>query len=134
MRGLSTALNVGWPALRAPRSFSDILLAGGVVAIVALMILPVPLLLVDILVAANVLFGVGLLLLALYIPGPTAFASFPSVLLLTTLFRLSLSIAITRLILLNADAGHIIDTFGQLVVGGNLVVGIVVFLDRKSVV
>jgi type III secretion protein V len=121
-------LNVGWPALRAPRSFSDILLAGGVVAIVALMILPVPLLLVDILVAANVLFGVGLLLLALYIPGPTAFASFPSVLLLTTLFRLSLSIAITRLILLNADAGHIIDTFGQLVVGGNLVVGIVVFL------
>jgi type III secretion protein V len=71
---------------------------------------------------------VGLLLLAIHIPGPTAFASFPSVLLLTTLFRLSLSIAITRLILLDADAGHIIETFGQLVVGGNLVVGIVVFL------
>jgi type III secretion protein V len=69
-----------------------------------------------------------LLLLAIYIPGPTAFASFPSVLLLTTLFRLSLSIAITRLILLDADAGHIIETFGQLVVGGNLVVGLVVFL------
>jgi len=59
---------------------------------------------VDVLVAANVLFGVGLLLLAIYIPGPTAFASFPSVLLLSTLFRLSLSIAITRLILLEADA------------------------------
>jgi type III secretion protein V len=114
--------------LRAPRSVSDILLAAGVMAIVALMILPIPLVVVDILVAANVLFGVGLLLLAIHIPGPTAFASFPSVLLLTTLFRLSLSIAITRLILLDADAGHIIETFGQLVVGGNLVVGIVVFL------
>jgi type III secretion protein V len=114
--------------LRAPRSVSDILLAAGVMAIVALMILPIPLVVIDILVAANVLFGVGLLLLAIHIPGPTAFASFPSVLLLTTLFRLSLSIAITRLILLDADAGHIIETFGQLVVGGNLVVGIVVFL------
>ena len=116
------------PVLRAPRSVSDILLAAGVMAIVALMILPIPLVVIDILVAANVLFGVGLLLLAIHIPGPTAFASFPSVLLLTTLFRLSLSIAITRLILLDADAGHIIETFGQLVVGGNLVVGIVVFL------
>ncbi len=98
------------------------------VAIVALMILPMPVLVVDVLVAANVLFGVGLLLLAIYIPGPTAFASFPSVLLLSTLFRLSLSIAITRLILLEADAGRIIETFGLVVVGGNLVVGIVVFL------
>jgi type III secretion protein V len=119
---------IGVPVLRAPRSVSDILLAAGVMAIVALMILPIPLVVIDILVAANVLFGVGLLLLAIHIPGPTAFASFPSVLLLTTLFRLSLSIAITRLILLDADAGHIIETFGQLVVGGNLVVGIVVFL------
>jgi type III secretion protein V len=122
------SLRNGWSALQAPRSFSDILLAVGVVAIVGLMILPMPLLVIDSLVALNVLLGVGLLLLAIYIPGPTAFASFPSVLLLTTLFRLSLSIAITRLILLDADAGHIIETFGQLVVGGNLVVGIVVFL------
>jgi type III secretion protein V len=124
----TSAWRIGIPVLRAPRSVSDILLAAGVMAIVALMILPIPLVVIDILVAANVLFGVGLLLLAIHIPGPTAFASFPSVLLLTTLFRLSLSIAITRLILLDADAGHIIETFGQLVVGGNLVVGIVVFL------
>jgi type III secretion protein V len=124
----STTVRRTWPVLRAPRSISDILLAVGVVAIVALMILPMPLLVIDSLVAVNVLFGVGLLLLAIYIPGPTAFASFPSVLLLTTLFRLALSIAITRLILLDADAGRIIETFGQLVVGGNLVVGIVVFL------
>jgi type III secretion protein V len=108
--------------------YSDIVLAFGVVAIVTLMILPLPLLLIDTLVAVNILFGVALLLLAIYIPAPTAFASFPSVLLLTTLFRLSLSIAITRMILLQADAGHIIDTFGNMVAGGNLVVGIVVFL------
>ena len=114
--------------MRAPGGASDLLLAAGVVAILALMILPIPLVIIDALVAANVLCGVGLLLLAIYIPGPTAFASFPSVLLLTTLFRLSLSIAITRLILLDADAGHIIETFGQMVVGGNLVVGLVVFL------
>lgn len=128
MKGSALAWKIGFPALRVPSSMSDILLAAGVVAIVALMILPMPLLVIDGLVAANVLFGVGLLLLAIYIPGPTAFASFPSVLLLTTLFRLSLSIAITRLILLQADAGHIINTFGQLVAGGNLVVGSVVFL------
>lgn len=128
MKSPTIAWKTALPSLRAPGGASDLLLAAGVVAILALMILPIPLLVIDALVAANVLCGVGLLLLAIYIPGPTAFASFPSVLLLTTLFRLSLSIAITRLILLDADAGHIIETFGQLVVGGNLVVGLVVFL------
>src|SRR5699024_4468631 len=92
------------------------------------MILPLPLLLIDALIAVNILFGIGLLLLAIYVPTPVAFSSFPSVILLTTLFRLALSIAITRLILLHADAGHIIETFGELVAGGNLVVGLVVFL------
>src|SRR5690349_4146507 len=128
MKTLVTAWRTGLPVWRAPGSSSDLVLAAGVIAIVALMILPMPLLLIDALVALNILMGVGLLLLGIYIPGPTAFASFPSVLLLTTLFRLSLSIAITRLILLDADAGHIIETFGLLVVGGNLVVGLVVFL------
>jgi type III secretion protein V len=69
-----------------------------------------------------------LLMVAMYLPTPLAFTSFPSVLLVTTLFRLGISIATTRLILLQADAGHIIFTFGQFVVGGNLVVGLVVFL------
>src|SRR5690349_11698268 len=128
MKTLVTAWRTGLPVWRAPGSSSDLVLAAGVIAIVALMILPMPLLLIDALVALNILMGVGLLLLGIYIPSPVAFSSFPSVLLITTLFRLSLSIAITRLILLDADAGHIIETFGQLVVGGNLVVGIVVFL------
>jgi type III secretion protein V len=69
-----------------------------------------------------------LLMVAMYLPNPLAFSSFPSVLLVTTLFRLAIGIATTRLILLNGDAGHIIYTFGNFVVGGNLVVGLVVFL------
>src|SRR5882672_228495 len=108
--------------------YSDLLLVGGVIAIVALMVLPLPLWLIDLLVAANIASGLLLLLLALYIGSPLEFSVFPSVLLMTTLFRLSLSIATTRMILLHADAGHIIATFGKVVAGGNLVVGLVVFL------
>ncbi len=108
--------------------YSDIILAVMIIAIITLMILPLPLFVIDFLVAINMLISVGLLLLAIYIPTATAFTSFPSVILLTTLFRLSLSIAITRLILLNGDAGAIIETFGNMAVGGNLVVGFVVFI------
>jgi type III secretion protein V len=109
-------------------SYSDVLLTFGVVAIIALMIWPLPLWLIDALVAVNISVGIGLLLVAIYIPSPVAFPSFPSVLLLSTLFRLSLSIAVTRQILMRADGGHIIETFGTVVAGGNIVVGLVVFL------
>src|SRR4030095_1473914 len=108
--------------------YSDLVLVAGVVAIVALMVLPLPLWLIDLLVAANIASGLVLLLLGIYIRSPLDFSVFPSVLLMTTLFRLSLSIATTRMILLHANAGHIIDTFGKVVAGGNLVVGLVVFL------
>jgi len=108
--------------------YSDLILVAGIVAIVALMVLPLPRWLVDLLVAANISFGLLLLLLSLYIAAPLEFSVFPSVLLMTTLFRLSLSIATTRMILLHADGGHIIATFGKVVAGGNLVVGLVVFM------
>ena len=94
--------------------YSDLLLAAGVVAIVALMVLPLPLWLIDLLVAANIASGLILLLLAIYIGSPLEFSVFPSVLLMTTLFRLSLSIATTRMILLHGNAGHSIDTGGEL--------------------
>ncbi len=109
-------------------SYSDVALVCGVVAIIALMIWPLPLVVIDVLVGISMSLAIGLLLIAIYIPSPIAFSSFPSVLLLSTLFRLALSIAVTRQILLNADGGHIIDTFGNIVAGGNLVVGLVVFL------
>ncbi|MPM17309.1 Invasion protein InvA [bioreactor metagenome] len=92
------------------------------------MILPLPTWLVDALIGINMTISAILLMVAMYLPSPLAFSSFPSVLLVTTLFRLGISIATTRLILLQGDAGHIIFTFGNFVVGGNLVVGLVVFL------
>lgn len=113
---------------RSSRSYSDLVLAAGVMIIMALMILRLPTALIDTLVAVNIATGVCLLLIAIYIPTPVAFNSFPSVLLISTLFRLALSVATTRLILLEADAGNIIDAFGNFVAGGNLVVGLVVFV------
>lgn len=107
---------------------SDILLAGLLVAIIALMILPLPRLMIDVLVALNIAIGLMLVLMGIYIGSALQFSSFPSVLLISTLFRLALSVATTRMILLHGDAGHIIDTFGRMVAGGNLVVGLVVFL------
>jgi type III secretion protein V len=119
------------PVGAAPRQrvgYNDLVLAVGAVLIIGVMILPMPMWMLDTLVAMNIAIGFGLLMLAIYIPTPVAFSSFPSVLLLTTLFRLAISIAITRSILLHADAGHIVQTFGEMVAGGNLVVGLVVFL------
>ncbi len=109
-------------------SRNDIVLAVLLVTIVFMMILPLPTWLVDVLIGINITGSAMLLMVAMYLPSPLAFSSFPSVLLVSTLLRLGLSIATTRLILLEADAGHIIETFGNFVVGGNLVVGLVVFL------
>ncbi|WP_175330488.1 MULTISPECIES: type III secretion system export apparatus subunit SctV [Candidatus Ichthyocystis] len=107
---------------------NDLVVAAAIVMVVFMMIIPLPTSLVDVLIAMNMSIAAILLMVSLYLPNPLAFSSFPSVLLITTLFRLGISIATTRLILLNGDAGHIIYTFGFFVVGGNLVVGLVVFL------
>jgi type III secretion protein V len=109
-------------------SRNDIVLAVVIVSIIFMMILPLPTPLVDVLIGTNMTLSAILLMVAMYLPSPLAFSSFPSVLLVTTLFRLGISIATTRLILLQGDAGHIIETFGNFVVGGNLIVGLVVFL------
>lgn len=109
-------------------SRNDIVLAVLIVSIIFMMILPLPTSLVDVLIGTNMTLSAILLMVAMYLPSPLAFSSFPSVLLVTTLFRLGISIATTRLILLQGDAGHIIETFGNFVVGGNLIVGLVVFL------
>jgi type III secretion protein V len=108
--------------------FADLGLVAGVVAIVAMMILPLPGPLIDILVGVNISMGVLLLLTTLYIRSPLDFSSFPALLLIFTLFRLALAIATTRMILLEGHAGDIIQTFGEIVAGNNLIVGLVVFL------
>ena len=104
-----------------------------VIAIVALMIVPLPPLLLDLLLSIDIGLSVVLLLTAIYVREPIEFSVFPSLLLLLTLLRLSLNVAGTRLILLHGGdgvdaAGHVIMAFGQFVVGGNFVVGVVVFL------
>lgn len=107
---------------------NDLVLAALVMLTAAMIILPMPTPLVDVLIGVSIATAVTLIMVAVYIPSPLAFASFPSVLLLSTLFRLALSITTTRLILLDADAGQIISTFGEFVVGGNVIVGLVIFL------
>ena len=97
-----------------------------IVAIIFMMILPLPTLAVDALIGVNMTISATLLMVAMYLPSPLAFSSFPSVLLVTTLFRQHLHRH--HATHPAGDAGHIIETFGNFVVGGNLIVGLVVFL------
>lgn len=115
--------------LRAlPIRAADILLIGVVVAVVMLMIVPMPPLALDVLIATNMTIGILLLLSAMYVTKPLDFSTFPTVLLLSTLFRLAISISTTRMILTEMNGGAIIQQFGEMVAGGNLIVGLVVFL------
>lgn len=107
---------------------SEVVAALFVLAVIFMMIMPLPTLLVDVLISLNICIAILLVVFAMYLPGPLAFSTFPGVLLLTTLFRLALSITTTRLILLQHDAGSIVEAFGDFVVGGDLVVGLVIFM------
>lgn len=107
---------------------SDLALVGLLVAVIALMIMPLPTALVDTLIGANLALSFAIMMMTMYVRTPLEFSSFPTMLLFTTLFRVGLNITTTRLILLNADAGEIIQTFGEFALGGNFVVGAVVFL------
>ena len=100
----------------------------GVVAIVVMMVVPLPTLLLDLLIAANITGSVLILLMSMFVTRPLDFSVFPALLLVATLFRLALNISATRLVLLHGDAGKVIDAFGSFVVGGSLVVGLVIFL------
>jgi len=111
----------------------DVVLAAGVLLILLIMLMPLPPMLMDMLLAINITIGLLILLTSIYVLKPVDFSVFPSVLLFTTLFRLALNVATTRLILLHGQngpsaAGHVIESFGQFVVGGNTVVGLIVFL------
>jgi flagellar biosynthesis protein FlhA len=108
--------------------YSDIVLAGAVVLVIVMMIIPLPTPLLDILLALNITVSLTVLLVALYTVEPLDFSVFPSLLLVTTLFRLALNVSSTRLILLRGYAGQIIESFGTFVVGGNYIVGMVIFL------
>lgn len=106
----------------------DITVLTAVIMIVVMMVIPMPTLLLDILLILNLSISIMILLIGMNTKEPLDFSIFPSLLLLTTLFRLSLNVSSTRAILANGKAGHVIETFGQFVIGGNAVVGFVVFL------
>ncbi len=106
---------------------NDIVLAIGLVVIVCMMVIPLPAPLLDILLTVNISLAVVILLVCLYTQEPLDYSSFPTVLLIATLFRLGLNVSSTRLILLHGQAGNVISAFGEFVVGGNYVVGAVIF-------
>jgi len=110
------------------KRYSDILLAGLVMAVIGMMIIPLPTHVMDVLLVLNIAIQVSLLMITIYISSALKLSSYPTIILLTTLYRLALNISTTRLILLQADAGEVIDAFGKFVVRGNFVVGAVIFL------
>lgn len=112
---------------------SDIVLAIAVIAIVAMMIIPLPPAMLDLLLSFNIAMAVTIVLVSLYLEKPLDFSVFPSLLLILTLYRLALNISSTRLILLTANPGNVIVAFGNFVVGGNYVVGVVVFLILTAI-
>ena len=112
---------------------AHLLAPAAVMVVVLLMVVPLPALLLDLLLSVDIALAVVLLLTTVYVRQPVEFSVFPSLLLLLTLIRLSLNVASTRLVLMNGHegveaAGHVIMAFGQFVVGGNFVVGVVIFL------
>ena len=123
----------GHPILKVLAQNSHLLMPAAVICIIVVMIVPMPSLMLDMLVTLDITLSVIILMVSMYIEQPVNFSVFPSLLLIVTLFRLSLNIAASRLILLHGSegvtaAGRVIQSFGQFVIGGNYVIGIVMFL------
>ena len=98
-----------------------------VVGVVVMLVVPLPSVILDVLIAANITAGLLVLLTAMFVHRPLDFSSFPALILVATLFRLALNVSASRLVLLDGYAGKVIDTFGHFVIGGSLIVGIIVF-------
>ncbi len=110
------------------RRYSDLALAALVITMIAVIFVPMPTFILDLFLAANMTLAVTLLMVSLYVPRALSLASFPSILLIATVFRLALNVSSTRLILLNGYAGEVIESFGKFVVQGQFGVGFVIFL------
>src|SRR3954454_632873 len=115
-------------AMEKLSKYTDLLGAGAIVLVVVMMIVPLPPQLLDLFISLNISAALAILVATLYMPRALDFAAFPSLLLITTLFRLAFNVSVTRLVLLHGDAGNVVSAFGKFVVGGNVVVGLVVFL------
>jgi flagellar biosynthesis protein FlhA len=110
------------------RNLSKLAVPVGVIGIIVMMVVPLPTFLLDLLIALNITAALLVLLVAMFVQRPLDFSVFPALLLVMTLFRLALNISATRLVLRDGDAGKVIHAFGDFVVGGSLVIGLVIFL------
>jgi flagellar biosynthesis protein FlhA len=116
------------PTVKRLLGHSDLLAAVAVVCVVTMLVVPLPPALLDLLITLNISAALTIVVATMYLGKALDFASFPSLLLLTTMFRLAINVSVTRLILTTGDAGSVVKSFGQFVVGGNVVVGLVIFL------
>ncbi|MBL0941022.1 MAG: flagellar biosynthesis protein FlhA [Gemmatimonadaceae bacterium] len=123
-----TSAALPMPAAANKGKVAEIAMAVAVIFVLALIVVPLPPVLLDLCLAASIGLSLAVLLVSLYTTNPLDFSSFPALLLLLTLFRMGLNVSSTRLILTEAHAGKVIEAFGQFVIGGNYAVGIVIFL------
>src|SRR5689334_1866020 len=107
---------------------SDLAAAMAVVMVVVMMVIPLPAALVDLVISLNISGALAIVISTMYVPRALDFSAFPSLLLFTTLLRLAINVSVTRLVLLHGDAGDVVTAFGNFVVGGNVVVGLIIFL------
>jgi flagellar biosynthesis protein FlhA len=107
---------------------TDMLAAVAVVMVVTMLVVPLPAMVLDLLITVNISAALTIVATTMYLGRALDFASFPSLLLLTTMFRLAINVSVTRLILTTGDAGSVVKSFGAFVVGGNVIVGLVIFL------
>ncbi len=116
------------PGLRRLLRHTDLLAAVSVVLVVTMLVVPLPSALLSLLITLNIAGALMVVVATMYLGKALDFAAFPSLLLLTTMFRLAINVSVTRLILTSGDAGSVVKSFGEFVVGGNVVVGLVIFL------
>src|SRR5258708_30081801 len=134
----NATITVSAPTVRPKNAVAEWIMPVAAVGLIFVMLVPLPSILLDVLLAMSMTVSVLVLLSAIQILRPSQFSVFPSLLLLLTLFRLSLNLASSRRILLHGNegasaAGHVIEAFGQFVVGGNYVVGFVLFVARIAI-
>jgi flagellar biosynthesis protein FlhA len=115
-------------SLRRLLKHTDLVAAVAVVVVVTMLIIPLPSMLLDLFITINIAAALAVVVATMYLNRALDFAAFPSLLLLTTMFRLAINVSVTRLILTKGDAGSVVHDFGQFVVGGNVVIGLVIFL------
>src|SRR6202012_2603942 len=107
---------------------TDLIAAVGVVLVVSMLVIPLPAALLDLMITLNISGALAIVVATMYISKALEFSAFPSLLLLTTMFRLAINVSVTRLILTKGSAGSVVHDFGQFVVGGDAVIGLVIFL------